>query len=691
MVPTTREVGETVPVAGYLPREATTLVGRKNELDHLRNALAGHRLITLTGIGGVGKTRVALRVAGRAAPDWPDGAWWADLSPLSGEQLLLPTVCDAVGLSDHTTRSQVEALCEWLSDKQGLLVLDSCEHLVGPCRSLVGDLLTAAPGLTVLATSRQALGVGGERVVEIEPLPVEGERTALALFAERAGHAVPGLSLADPAAAAAADRICRQLEGIPLALELAVAQLRDSSVEKVAERLSSRFETLVLSGRPGALRHRTLRTAIGWSHELCEPLERLLWARLSVFRGPFDAESARAVCSGGPLSPDGVGRALRGLTEKSVVGRDGSRYRMLDTVREYGRMWLAELGEGGELAERHAAYCLALARDADAGWSGPQQSEWYRRVADAHIDLCTALEQLLVTDPGRALELVGLIGFYWSCCGHLHELRSFVERALARHPERGPVRSRAQWVLGVNALLQGEHDLAHELGLQCDAQARPGDDTEESLAAAYLLGLSHLMAGRPAEAHTVAVRLPGSADMTRDSASRRKCRLVEVFALTGLGRLAEAHALAAELREACVATGDWWTRSYTEYQLALIALFQSRPGDAAAHAQSMLMGKRHIGDAFGIALGLDVLAAAVAAQGDGDRAALVYGTSQAFWRTVGHPQRGTPELGPVREECERSARAAIGDEAYTAAFLRGASVRTAPDLARALDGQLPLS
>ncbi|WP_328321180.1 ATP-binding protein [Streptomyces sp. NBC_00388] len=677
-------------MAGYLPREATSLVGRENELGHLRDALAGHRLITLTGIGGVGKTRVALRAAGSAAPGCPDGVWWADLSPASGERLLLPVVCDAVGLSDHTTRSQADALCAWLADKQGLLVLDSCEHLVAACRSLVGDLLTAAPGLTVLATSRQALGVGGEYLVEIEPLAVGGDRTALALFTERAERAVPGLSLADPAAADAAADICRRLEGIPLALELAVAQLRDCPVEKVAERLDSRFETLVLTERAGALRHRTLRTAIGWSHELCEPLERLLWARLSVFRGPFDLESARAVCSGGPLSAGEVGRVLCGLTEKSVVGWDGVRYRMLDTLREYGRMWIGELGEGDALAERHAGHCLAVARAADAGWRTPEQSDWYRRVADAHIDICTAMDRLLATDPGRALELIGLVGFYWSCCGHLHELRSFVERALALHPVRGQVRTRAQWVLGVNALLQGEHDLAHGLGLQCDDEARYASDTEASLAAGYLLGLSHLMAGRPLAAHTVAVRMPGSADMTQDSAARRKCRLVEVFALTGLGRLAEAHSLAAELREACVETGDWWTRSYTEYQLALVALFQDRPGDAVAHARSMLMGKRYIGDAFGIALGLDVLAAALAAQGDGERAAVAFGTSQAYWNTVGHPQRGTPELGPVREECERSARAAIGDEEYEAAFLRGASVRTAPGLARALDRQLAL-
>ncbi|MFE2377390.1 ATP-binding protein [Streptomyces sp. NPDC059398] len=687
-------------MAGYLPHEATRLVGRENELGHLRNALAGYRLITLTGIGGVGKSRLALRAAGLAAPECPDGAWWADLSPVSGEQLLLPTVCDAVGLSDHTTRNLADALCEWLADKQGLLVLDSCEHLIGSCRSLVGDLLTTAPGLTVLATSRQALGVRGEHVVEIAPLEVDGDRAALTLFTERAEQAVPGLSLADPRTVAAATGICRQLEGIPLALELAVAQLRGSSVEKVAEMLSSRFETLVLGERAGAPRlrtlrhqpprHRTLRTAIGWSHELCEPLERLLWARLSVFRGPFDAESARAVCSGGPLPAAEVDRALRGLTEKSVVGRDGARYRMLDTVREYGRMWIAELGEAEAVAERHAAFCLDLARAADAGWLSPGQSEWYRRVADVHIDLCTAMERLLVTDPGRALELIGLVGFYWSCCGHLHELRGYVERALALHPVPGPVRGRAQWVLGVNALLQGEHDLAHDLGLRCDEDAQQGESTEASLAAGYLLGLSHLMAGRPLAAHTVAVRLPASAGMTEDSASRRKCRLVEVFALTGLGLLGEARFLATELRDVCAGTGDWWTRSYTEYQLALIALFQDRPGDSAAHARSMLMGKRHIGDAFGIALGLDVLAAALAARGDGERAALVSGTSQAYWRTVGHPQRGTPELGPVREECERAARAAIGDEAYADAFRRGASVRTAPALARALDGQLSL-
>ncbi|MFJ3711457.1 NB-ARC domain-containing protein [Streptomyces sp. NBC_01387] len=678
-------------MAAYLPTETTSLVGRKNELDHLRSAFARYRLITLTGIGGVGKTRIALRAASRAAPDCPDGVWWADLSPLSGERLLLATVSDAVGLSDHTARSQVDALCEWLTDKQGLLVLDSCEHLVDACRSLVGDVLTSAPGLTVLVTSRQALGVGGEHTVAVEPLPVEGDQGALALFTDRAATAAPGLSLADPGTAKAAADICRRLEGIPLAVELAAAQLRARSAEQVAERLNSRFDALVEGGQEQAPRHRTLRTAIGWSHELCEPLERLMWARLSVFRGWFDEHSARAVCTGGPLSGKTVDRALEGLVEKSVLTWDGARYRMLDTIREYGRLWLEELGESAALSDLHAAHCLAVAREADAGWLSSEQSSWYQRIADVHTDLCTAMDRLLVTDTERALELIGLVGFFWSCCGHLHEVRSYLERALALHPRPGPYRGRALWALGVATLLQGEHDLAHELGVQCDEAAQQQNDREMSFAAGYLLGLSHLMSGRPLAAHTVAVRLPGPGrDTDETSASRRKCRLVEVFALTGLGLLTEARQEAEALRTACLRTGDWWTRSYTDYQLSLISLFQDRPDDAADHARAMLTGKRRIGDAFGIALGLDLLAAALAAQGKGERAALVFGTSQAYWRTVGHPQRGTPELGPVREECERSARAVIGDDAYAEAFQRGASVRTASGLARALDGQLAL-
>ncbi|WP_328741656.1 NB-ARC domain-containing protein [Streptomyces caniferus] len=672
-----------------IPEESTSFIGRRAELRRIDDELTVHRLVTLTGPGGVGKTRIAMRAARAAAARFPDGVCWADLWPLHGAGRLVASVCDAVGLADHTARTPVAVLCEGLAGKRLLLVLDSCEHLVDACRDLLGDLLTAAPGVTVLVTSRQPLDLVGEWTTEIGPLPCTGDNDALALFTERATAAAPGLRLTAPPDATAAAVICRRLEGIPLALELAGAQLANSSVERIAERLSSRFDTLDDDGPVRLPRHRTLRCTIGWSHELCTPLERLLWARLSVFRGTFDEESASAVCAGGPLTAPAVRGTLHALAAKSVLTREGPRYRMLDTLREYGRMWLAELDETTALADRHAAHFASFGRRAELGWLGPEQVDWYGRVAEAHVDLCTALDHLLATDPERAQELSAAMGFFWSCCGHLHEAREYLARALAAHQEPGPARTRALWALGVAVLLQGDLALADALGLECSRAARASDDAEAVLQAGYLVGLTHLMAGRPLSAHTVAEKVlgpPPSAPF--GSPARLRCHLVQLFALTGLGRLTEARAEASALRRGCVQRGEHWARSYIDYQLSLISLLQGRPGESADHARAMLAAKQGIGDKFGIALGLDLLAAAVAAQGHGAAAARVYGSGQALWRTVGHPQRGTPELRAVREECERRARAAIGDEAYADLFHRASKERPGTSLARILAGDL---
>ncbi|WNF31189.1 regulator [Streptomyces sp. C11-1] len=702
---------------GYLPEEMSSFVGRRSELARLHTALTTRRMTTLIGPGGVGKTRLALRAARAVADGYPDGAWWADLSPLYGDGLLLPTVSDAVGLADHTLRMPVEALCEWLSDKRLLLVLDSAEHLRGPCSHLLAEVLTTSPALTVLVTSRQPLGTRGEYVVEVPPLPVDGAPDALQLFADRLRAADPRAGLDGPGDEAAAAEICRRLEGIPLAIELAAAGIGRHTVAQLADRIGSRFGVPGpgrggpgVSGGIGAVpglgasrldlladesvwprRHRTLRTAIGWSHELCSPLERLLWARLTPLRTDFDEEVAREVCAGGPLTPEDVDRALQGLVAQSVVQRDGRRYRMLDTLREYGRMWLVELGEEHAAAERHAASFLGLARRAHEGWSGPDQVSWYHKVSDTHLDLCAALEHLLAHDVAGAQEMAGRVGFFWACCGHLSEARHYTQRALDAGPVDGPHRTRLHWVLGVAALLQGDFATAEKYGALCTAIALYDRDEEGMLGATYLSGLTQLMTGQPEAALEAAERvLRMTGNVPADSAHRLRCHLITVFALTALGRLAESEAAATALRRSCERGGEFWTRSYADYQLALIALLRGDPEASAAHARAMLAGKHRLRDSFGIALGLDILAAAIAAQGAGAQAARVYGTGQAYWRMVGHPQRGTPELGPVRERCERQARAAVGDEAYQRAFERGQSDNAEVGLAAALRTELQL-
>ncbi|MFJ8935187.1 ATP-binding protein [Streptomyces sp. NPDC102365] len=652
-----------------LPDPPDELVGRRRELAHLADVLDRHRLVVLTGVGGVGKSRLALHAAGQVMRTGTRGVAWADLWPLTNPRLLLATVADALDFADHATAEPLDALCAWLAGKDVLLVLDSCEHLSAACRDLLTRLLDDCPGVTVLATSREPLGMDGEHRLVVEPLPPDSD--AVELFRRRA--TATGTGPMGPADVVVAARVCGWLEGIPLALELAAGQLAHHTLDEVEELLRVRLDLSaqqpVRAGRVH-FRQRTLRTAIGWSHELCEPAERLLWARFSVFRDAVDADAVRAVCADEALRVSDVERALAGLERKSVVTRVNGRFRMLDTLREYGRMWLGELDETAVLSRRHSAYFLRRARRAHADWLGPTQIDAYRWVSAAHSDLCAALDHFLTTRPQEALELAGLLGFFWSCCGHLREATGYLEEALALTDEPGAVRTRALWSLGVARVLSGEHDAAQRLALACQRQAAAREETEGALHAAYLQGLVHLLRGRPMAARfLVDAALRGADGGPSHSVGRVLCRLVRVFALTGEGLPEQARREAGELRRECVVRGEWWTRSYAEYQLALLALFEDRAEEAAGHAAAMLDGKRRIGDSFGIALGLDLLASALAAQGAGGPAVAAYGAGENYWAAVGHPQRGTPELGPVRDQYESTARSLLGDSAYDQALL----------------------
>lgn len=722
---------DTAPVRGHLPDENPGFVGRHTELERISAALAEHRLVTVTGVGGVGKTRLALRAAHRAADRHPDGAWWTDLTQLDGDRLLVALVADSVDLSDHTPGMATTGLCRRLADDRLLLVLDSCEHLAEPCARLVAELLAAAPGLTVLATSRLPLGVEGERVVDLDPLPPTGP-DALDLLRRAAGEEFP--------AAGPAGEICVRLEGIPLALELAAAQIRLQGAEAVRDQLGTRFDAppgarfdlLVHPERVWPSRHQTLRAAIGWSHELSAPLERLLWARLSVFRGPFDLASATAVCRGGPLDRETLPDALAGLVRASVVrARDtGGRHRMLDTIRAYGATWLDRTGETATVADRHAAHFRDLARRAESEWHGARQLRWYRTVDAHHTDLRTALDRLLRTDPDAALDLVGSVAFAWSCRGRLREARDGLEQALVLSEARGRVRARALWALGVTLVLQGEFGAAQEVSERCAREARyaeytegaeraarhgrdtegdvlyaehpqgpgydegdrrgsggPGRPGDLTLDAAALAGLLALTTGRPMAAHVVVGHVLDAAQGgPADSAARLRCHLVRVFALTGLGRLAEARERALALRALCEELDEHWTRTALEYQLALTGLLEGDPATAAGHARAMLEGTRRLGASLGVALGLDVLATALAAAGDGERAADVSGTGEAYWRSTGQPRRGLPGLRALREKYTDTVRATIGEPAYEEIFVRALTGPPQDGLDRALRG-----
>ncbi|MFJ4343364.1 ATP-binding protein [Streptomyces sp. NPDC088915] len=647
----------------WMPPESGPFVGRAEEVEELASLLGERRFVTLVGTGGIGKSRLASRVAEGCGPEAFAGVHWAPLWSLANDSLLVPLVADACGLSDHSPGEPVDTLAEWIGVRRVLLVLDSCEHLVTACAALASDLLARCPRLVVLATSREPLGTDAEFLFPVGPLPVDSE--AMELFAERAGAV--GVRWTRPEDFVAAAEVCHRLEGVPLALELAAAQLRERPLSAMARLLRSR---LSLAEAPGSRiqpsRHRALRTTIGWSHELCEPHERLLWARLSVFRSAVTVDDAVRVCRGGPLTEAAVERALEGLVRKSVVTLRGGRLHLFDSVREYGALWLAELGETRTTADRHARYFHEVALAAEDSWWGPGQVASSARLTACHGDLCAALEHLLATDPASAAELAGALGFFWACSGHLREAAHYLEECARSVSGPGAVVGKLAWGLGVVRCLRGEYDTAAELADRAEECAVRVRDATLLADVGYLRGLVMLLRGDPPGALAVAERALTDGGAAMPAVVR--CRLVRVFALTASGLLEEARAGAEELRLDSASAGEQWTRSYAEYQLAVMALRERRPADAAGHARAMLRGKRLIGDVFGLGLGLDLLAVALSALARSEEAASAYGTGQVFWQMVGHPQRGTPELQPLRRSAELAARKRIGDSAYDHAY-----------------------
>ncbi|MFD6812355.1 regulator, partial [Streptomyces anthocyanicus] len=372
---------------------------------------------------------------------------------------------------------------------------------------------------------------------------------------------------------------------------------------------------------------------------------------MSVVHGHFDEAVAVALCSGGPLSGFDVGRALAGLVDKSVVTRRHGRFLLLDTVREYGRLWLSELGELDAMASRHASFFLTQARQADATWTSAEQTGWYRTIKEAHPDLCAALDHLLAHDVDAALELATLTGFYWTCCGHAHTAQLYLSRTLNACVSQGPMRQRAVWALGLTHLLQGNHATGTHLARQCLENARVTEDATALLRAAYLQAMSDLLQGDPRPSLDLLEHALRNAEAhgtdTGDEPARQAvmmCRMLRLFALTGLGELEESRESAMVLRAECVAMGEHWIRSYADYQMCVIAL-RAQDGELSLkYARSMLHAKQRIGDTFGIALGLDMLAAAFSANGNGLSAALASGAGQRLWDAVGHPQRGAPDV-----------------------------------------------
>ncbi|MEU1341558.1 ATP-binding protein [Streptomyces sp. NPDC090075] len=666
---------------GNLPLELTAFVGRSAELGELARALESARLVTVTGVGGVGKSRLAARAAAGAAPR--GGVWRVELAPVRDPEFVEYAVVEALGLTDHTTRLPREALLEHLAGRRILLVLDGCEHLVDACAELVAELLRRLPELTVLAVGRRPLGVAGERLFPLAPL---GEDEAVELFAERAGR--QGLDVGDRADVR---EVCRRLDGIPLAIELAAGRLRALSPGQLLERLDDRFRLLTGGGRDGLARHQTLRTAIGWSHELCTPAERLLWSRLSVFAQTFELEAAEYVCGGEGLASEDVLDVLAELLAQSVVAREetptGVRYRMLDTVRAYGADWLAATGDAGRLRRRHRDWFMGLATWCELDWFSPRQGEVAARVEAELPNLRAALDHCL-TEPDEAhlgQYLAGSLWFYWAGCGRLSEGRRWLERSLELDSEYPQSRLKALWVLGYVAILQGDAVPALAALQECREEAELVADPTAVAYAEHRTGCLALVTDDMPRAETL---LRSALDRYQEIGELNSNVLMGQVELAMtrafLGDLPDAVRLCEDVRRVCEDHGEHWARSYALYVLAYAAW---QDGDHPAARELLTDCLRHahgFRDLLGSVLSIELLALVTVAQGDPAEAAVLQGAAGRLWPSVGLPLFGSAYYNAPHELCEATARQALGDERYAECVRQGSGLDREAAVARAL-------
>ena len=681
-----------------LPAERSSFVGRRAELAEVRRLLSGSRVVTLVGPGGVGKTRLAVRAAADLHRSFPDGAALADLTAVSDPALVAQQVAAALDVRDTSGRWLPAALTDVVGDRALLLVLDNCEHLRDPSAVLVDTLVAACPRLRVLATSRVPLDVAGEALLAVPPLAVppagaSGEPAtsdAVQLLTERAAAAAPGLVLT-PADAADVAELCRRLDGIPLAIELAAGRLRTLTPAGLVARLDDSLGLLRRSGTATAERHRTLRATMERSSDLLGDRERLLWRRAAVFAGEFDLVAAEKVCSGGGLPVGEVVDALTGLVEASVldVVRDaaGPRFRMLQTVRAFGRELLAGFGEAAAVQGRHREWCAGLVAAAARDFLGPGQVAAFDRLTAVHADLGAALERCLGTPGERAagLAMAADLWLWWEARGHLGEGRRWLDLLLDAVPEPSAVRASGLAVAGYLALVATDPDTAGPLLAEARAMAEAAGAPATAALATQYLGQAALFRGDLVEADRL-LREAFAAHLARGAPHAAFCLAdVGVVALLAGDPAAADAAFTDSLGRS--EGGDPWTRSHALWGLGLVRLATGRPAEATALEERALELMRQVDDRSGTALCVETLAWAAASAAEWDRAARLTGAAETVWRSI--PAELPGPLAGRRAECSAAARRALGEARWSSRHEEGRALDRAGAVALALEEVRP--
>ncbi|WP_345431032.1 ATP-binding protein [Actinoallomurus vinaceus] len=670
--------------AGNLPAEVTSFVGRRRELAEAKRLLSTGRMVTFTGPGGVGKTRLAGRVAAETHREFPDGVWLIDLAPVVPGEPLPRVVAGVLGLQGEAGLS---GLGDYLADRRLLLLLDNCEHLAADCAALSGKLLGIAPGLRILATSRQVLHIEGERVLEVPPLSVPGTDDvasvdelarfeSVSLFAERASAVVPGFTIgADNALAVT--RLCRRLEGIPLAVELAAVRLRALSVQQILERLDDRFRLLVGRSPVALPRQQTLRALIDWSHDLCSPEERALWRGLSVFSGGCSLEAIEYVCAGDEIAPDEVIDVVTGLVDKSILLRstskgDGPRYEMLETLREYGRERLAESGQEMALLGRHCTWCRDIAARAEAEWFGPGQMELAAMLRCEQSNVVAALEFCL-TQVGTshcALEIAASMWSHRLSWASLRDGHHWLDQALALDRSPTSARAKALWVDAWLMLLRGEPKVAGPLLEECRGLAEGLGDVEQLAGAVQISGFAALLAGDFTEAATLLEKAL-SYHRTIGHRGRYWTTLFQLAMASVLDHDARAAELCAECRGMCERENARWSMSFAIWVTGLERWSKGDTRAGTDMVRDAIRIKVPFGDHLGMAQCIEVLAWLVADAEEHRRAAELLGAAQAVWGSIGTSLSGLGHLADPHGRYEARLRATIGDREFATAYDRG--------------------
>ncbi|WP_171058070.1 ATP-binding protein [Modestobacter altitudinis] len=673
-----------------LPAERSSFVGRRAELAEVRRLLGDARLLTLVGPGGVGKTRLALRAAAELRRSFPGGVVLADLTAVSDPSLVAQQVAAALDVRDSSGRWLPAALAEVLGEDRVLLVLDNCEHLRDACAVLVDAVLAACPGLQLLATSRAPLDVPGEALFPVPPLPLPAAgdaagSDAVRLLAERARAAAPGLVLG-PADEADLAELCRRLDGIPLAIELAAVRLRTLGPADLLARLDDRFALLRRSGGSVPERHRALRATMEWSAELLGDGERVLWRRLSVFAADVDLAAIEAVCPDDLLPAASVLEVLTALVQASVVevthGAAGPRFRMLETVRAFGREQLVAAGEVDAVRLRHRDWCAGVVTSAAAQFLGPGQVAAFDRLSACAAEIGAALETCL-SRPGDAavgLSLAAELWLWWEARGRLAEGRRWLSVLLARETAESAARAHGLVVAGYLALAATDPDTAVPLLEEGQELGRRLDLPATTALAVQYLGLAALFRSDLRTADRL-LREAAAAHRAVDAPHAAFCWAdVGVVALLAGDLVAADEAFTTSLEQG--AGGDAWTRSHALWGLGLVRLDGGEPAAAAALEEQALLLMREVDDRSGVALCVEALAWAAAAAGDPERAALLTGAADAVWRSV--PAALPAPLVRYREACTASARRALGARRWSAGTERGGALGRADAVRAAL-------